>query len=103
MSGSKRGHFSSWLYKVGAAVLFVLSIVALFSFIMALKAGCEPRENNSTVDSLQIEGLRIEVQEIHRKVDSLVDISRQEPKVVYKYLKPQKENAVIEVNVHNDK
>lgn len=103
MSGSNRGHFSSWLYKVGAAILFVLSTVALLSFMKALKVGCQSRENKSPVDSLQIEQLRLEVQELHRKVDSLVDITRQEPKVVYKYSKPQKENAEREVNVLNDK
>lgn len=102
MSGNNRVHFSGWLYKVGAVILFILSVVALVSFMEAVKIDYQQEDGELHSDSIQIEMLRSELIELNRKVDSLLVVTNQEPEVAYKYFKTKKDSTVIEVNVHSE-
>lgn len=103
MSSNSESHFSRWLYKVGAGILFILAVIAIVAFIKALciKGYKIDKDNFSYADSTQIENLKKDVQELDRKVDSLIVLSQKEPQKVYKYLKPKKDSCTIEVNIHN--
>lgn len=103
MGRNKELQFSRWLYKIGAAILFILAVVALLAFIKALCITEHKVQNRSvaTADSVQVESLRREVQELNKKVDSLLIITQKEPQKVYRYLKPKKDSCTIEVNIHN--
>lgn len=96
-------HFSRWLYKFGAAILFVLAAVALLSFVKALCITENSKQKNtvSPADSIQVEVLKKEVQELNKKVDSLIILNQKEPQKVYRYIKPKKDSCTIEVNIHN--
>lgn len=96
--------FSNWLYKLGAGTILVLSIVALVAFIKALcitENKVEERTILPAVDSIQIETLRREVQDLNKKVDSMLVLTKKKPQKVYKYIKPKKDSCTIEVNIHN--
>ena len=94
---------SQWLYIAGATILFVLAVVCMISFIKAVSAKDVMVEKPSKplADSLQVEFLRLEINDLKAKVDSMIIISQQQPKVKYKYLKPRKDSCVIELNVNN--
>lgn len=103
MSRNRDFHFSRWLYKIGAAFLFILAVVALLAFVKALCI-TEHKEQKRAVapaDSVQVDSLRREVQELNKKVDSLLILTQKEPQKVYKYIKPKKDSCTIEVNIHN--
>ena len=103
MSSYSDSHFSRWLYKVGAAILFILVVIAIIAFIKALSIK-DSTSNKGTVsyeDSTQVEILRTDVQELNRKVDLLIVLTQKEPQKVYRYLKPKKDSCTIEVNIHS--
>lgn len=103
MSSCSDSHFSRWLYKVGAAILFILGVIAIIAFIKALSIK-DSTSNKGTVsyaDSTQVEILRKDVQELNRKVDLLIVLTQKEPQKVYRYLKPKKDSCTIEVNIHS--
>lgn len=93
---------SRCLYIVGATILFFLAVVCMISFIKAVCVKGEIAEKPQKIfaDSLQVEQLRLDVYMLKAKVDSLIIISQQEPKVKYKYLKSRKDSCVIELNVN---
>ena len=103
MSRNRDFQFSRWLYKMGAAILFILAVVALLAFVKALcLTECKVQKRSiATADSVQVESLRREVQELNKKVDSLLIITQKKPQKVYKYIKPKKDSCTIEVNIHN--
>ena len=103
MSNKSESHFSSWLYKVGAIILFILAAIALLAFIKALGMSnhSTPQYAVTPADSIQVEILTKKVKALDRKVDSLMILSRKEPQKVYRYLKPKKDSCTIEVNIHN--
>lgn len=95
-------HFSGWLYKLGAGILFVLAVIAIIAFIKALSvnSGKEERKSAPCADSTQVAELKKEVQSLNKKVDSLLILSQKEPRIVYKHLKPQKDCCIIDMNIH---
>lgn len=103
MSSNSEFHFSRWLYKFGAGILFILAVIAIVAFIKALsiKEYKYDRDTFSYADSIQIENLKKDVQELDRKIDSLIVLTQKEPQKVYRYLKPKKDSCTIEVNIHN--
>lgn len=103
MSRSREFHFSRWLYKIGAVILFVLAVVALIAFIKALSVGVCSDDKLSLpyADSLQVEALKKDVHELNRKVDSLLILTQKKPQKVYRYIKAKKDSCTIEVNIHN--
>ena len=103
MSKKNESHFSRWLYKVGAAILLLLAVIALVAFIKALCMSnhCTPQNAVTPADSMQVEILTKKVKDLERKVDSLMILSRKEPQKVYRYLKSRKDSCTIEVNIHN--
>ena len=103
MDRNSNFHFSRWLYKIGAFILFVLAVIALIAFVKALFAtDCkEPERTFTPADSVQVENLRQEVSELSKKVDSLLILSQKQPQKVYRYIKPKKDSCTIEVNIHN--
>ena len=103
MSSNSNFHFSRWLYKTGAGILFILAVIAIVAFIKALSIK-EYKNDTSTIsyaDSAQVVVLKKDVQELNRKVDSLIVLTPKEPQKVYRYLKPKKDSCTIEVNIHN--
>lgn len=104
MSKNNDIQFSKWLYKVGVGIILVLSVVALIAFIKALCPTDQIVEGKIDVpsaDSVQIEALQREVQNLNKKVDSVLVLTRKEPQKVYRYIKPKKDSCTIEVNIHN--
>lgn len=103
MNNNSESHFSRWIYKVGAIILFILAAMALVAFIKALGMSnrCIPQNAVTPADSMQVEILTNKVKALDRKVDSLMILSRKEPQKVYRYLKPKKDSCTIEVNIHN--
>lgn len=103
MSNKSKSHFSRWLYKVGAVILFILAVIALVAFIRALGMSnhCTPQNAVAPADSIQVEILTKKVKDLDQKVESLMILSRKEPQKVYRYLKPKKDSCTIEVNIHN--
>lgn len=104
MSKNNDIQFSKWLYKVGVGIILVLSVVALIAFIKALSPTDQIVEGKIDVpsaDSVQIEALQREVQNLNKKVDSVLVLTRKEPQKVYRYIKPKKDSCTIEVNIHN--
>lgn len=103
MSSKSDLHFSRWLYKTGAGILFILAVIAMVAFIKALSIKEYKNDKNtiSYADSTQVEVLKKDVQELNRKVDSLIVLTQKEPQKVYRYLKPKKDSCTIEVNIHN--
>lgn len=95
--------FSRWLYKLGAFILLLLSAVALIAFIKALSITGHEEDKQTVVpaDSVQVESLRKEVEDLNKKVDSLLILTQKEPQKVYRYIKPKKDSCTIEVNIHN--
>lgn len=72
--------FSGWLYKLGASILFVLSVVALIAFIKALSVTEHEVEKRmvAPADSIQVEIMRREVRDLNKKVDSLINLTQKE-------------------------
>jgi len=103
MNRNREFHFSRWLYKIGAAILFILAVIAIIAFIKALsiKDSTNGKSTVSYADSTQVESLKKDVKELNQKVDSLIVITQKEPQKVYRYLKPKKDSCTIEVNIHN--
>lgn len=93
----------NYIYKIGFGVILVLSIVALISFIKAIgfKETQPAIIRTHYADSLQVEMLKNEVNELQTRVDSLVKASQSKPKIVYKPIKRKKDSCVIELNIHN--
>lgn len=91
-----------WLYVASGTILFLLAVVCMVSFIKAVSAKDVVVEKQEKVlsDSLQVEFLRLEVNALKTKIDSLITISQQGMRVKYKYLKPRKDSCVIELNVN---
>lgn len=89
------------IYLIGAIILFFLAIVCMVSFIKAIGSKNDSENPQKVLaDSVQVEQLRKEVDELKVKVDSLMTLSQQQPKIKYKYLKPHKDSCVIELNVN---
>lgn len=103
MSRNREFHFSIWLYKIGAAILFILAVIAIIAFVKALsiKESTSDKGIRSYADSTQVEALKKDVQELNKKVDSLIILTQKEPQKVYRYIKPKKDSCTIEVNIHN--
>lgn len=103
MARNSDTHFSGWLYKIGATILFFLALVAMFAFIKALcVTGNNDQRNTVTpADSIQIEALKKEMQYLNNKVDTLIILMQKEPHKVYRYIKPKIDSCTIEVNIHN--
>lgn len=103
MSRNREFHFSRWLYKIGAAILFILAVIAIIAFVKALsiKESTSDKGIRSYADSTQVEALKKDVQELNKKVDSLIILTQKEPQKVYRYIKPKKDSCTIEVNIHN--
>lgn len=101
MSKNSDTHFSRWLYKIGATVLSILAVVAMIAFIKAFFAteDKEQKNNIAPTDSVQVEVLKKEVQDLNKKVDSLIILTQKEHQK--KYVKPKMDNCTIEVNIHN--
>ena len=93
---------SQILYIAGATILFILAIVCMIAFIKAVRIKDEIVEKPQKIhaDSIQIVMLYKEINILKAKVDSLITISQQKPKVKYKYLKSRKDTCVIELNVN---
>ncbi len=93
---------SHCLYFVGAIILFVLSVFCMVAFIRAVSAKEEivEKPKKALADSMQVEQLRMEVNDLRMKVDSLITLTQKVPKVKYWYLKPRKDSCVIELNVN---
>lgn len=96
-------HFSRWFYKIGVTILFILAVVAMISFVKALcVTGDKEQKNNvAPADSVQVEALKKEVQDLNKKVDSLIILTQKEPQKVYRFIKPKRDSCTIEVNIHN--
>lgn len=90
-------------YRMGFIVLFCLAFVSMVAFIRAVSYRVEvPQASQKPyADSIQVEQLRFEVDKLNAKVDSLIFLNMQEPKVKFKYLKPRKDSCVIELNVND--
>lgn len=93
---------SQVFYRLGFVVLFVLAVVSMLAFIRALcYREMEPQlPQKSYADSLQLEQLHTKVDELNAKVDSLILLSKTNPKVINKYLKPRKDSCVIQLNIN---
>lgn len=103
MSKPDRSSLAKKFYRMGFIVLFGLAIVSMVAFIRAVSYRVEMPQapQKPCADSMQVEQLRVEVDKLNAKVDSLISLSKQEPKIKYRYLKPRKDSCVIELNVND--
>lgn len=90
------------IYSAGGGILFLLAVVCLVAFFKAVSAREVAKEKmqKPLADSLQLEQLRLEVNDLKTKVDSLIILNQKEPQIKYKYMKPHKDSCVIELNVN---
>lgn len=103
MKRKTRSEYLPIFYCVGIFIIFVLTIVSLFSFIKALSY-CEPNgiENqHHYADSLQVEELMNEIKVLQMKIDSLEVTLSHDSIIVRKYIKDEKDSCLIVNNVTN--